>query len=36
MAVIVQAMIARMGMVVGCIRSMQSVVDVVRAMLVFV
>ena len=31
-----RAMLARMGMVVGCVRSMQSVVDVVRAMLVFV
>jgi hypothetical protein len=36
MAVIMRAMIARMVMVVGCVSSMQSIVDVVCAMLVFV
>ena len=33
---IVRAMLARMRMAVGCVRSMQGVVDVVRAMLVLV
>ncbi len=36
MAVIMRAMITCMGMVVGCVRSVQNVVDVIRAMLVFV
>ena len=33
---IVRAMLARVRMVVGCVRCMQSVVDVVRAMLMLV
>ena len=33
---IVRAMFARVRMIVGCVRSMQSGVDVIRAMLMLV